>query len=50
MSPVLRAQITTEAYYIGFIPGLLATFLGKAVAGIGIFKRETSQLFRELET
>lgn len=50
MSPVLRAQVTTEAYYIGFIPGLLATFLGKAVAGMGILKRETSQLFRELET
>ena len=50
MSPVLRAQITTEAYFIGFIPGLLANFLGKAVSGIGILKRETSQLFRELET
>ncbi|MFO7981558.1 MAG: FtsX-like permease family protein [Candidatus Aminicenantes bacterium] len=49
MSPVLRAQITTEAYFIGFIPGLLANFLGTAVAGIGIFKRDTSQLFRELE-
>jgi len=50
MSPVLRAQVTTEAYYIGFIPGLLATFLGTAISGIGILKRETSQLFRELET
>ena len=49
MSPVLRAQITTEAYFIGFIPGLIANFLGTAVAGIGIFKRDTSQLFRELE-
>jgi putative ABC transport system permease protein len=49
MSPVLRAQVTTEAYFIGFIPGLLANFLGTAVAGIGIFKRDTSQLFREME-
>jgi len=49
MSPVLRAQITTEACFIGFIPGLIANFLGTAVAGIGIFKRDTSQLFRELE-
>ena len=50
MSTVLRAKVTTEAYFIGIIPGLLATVLGKAIAGIGILKRETSQLFRELET
>jgi len=49
MSPVLRAKVTKGAYFIGFVPGLLATFLGKAIAGIGIMKRETSQLFRELE-
>jgi len=50
VSPVLRAQVATEAYFIGFIPGLLANLLGTAVAGIGILKRETYQLFRELET
>ena len=50
ISSVIRAKVTTTAYYIGFIPGLLATFIGKAMAGIGILKRETSQLFRELET
>jgi len=49
MSPVLRAKITTGTYFIGFIPGLLATLLGRAVAGIGILQRETSQLFRQLE-
>jgi putative ABC transport system permease protein len=50
ISTVLRARITPVAFYIGFIPGLLATTLGSMMAGIGIFKRQTSQLFKELET
>jgi len=49
MSTVLRARITTSSYFIGFIPGLLATFLGNAISGIGIVNRETAQLFKELE-
>ena len=49
MSTVLRARINTPAYFIGFIPGLLATFLGNAISGIGIVNRETAQLFKELE-
>ena len=49
ISTVLRARITPEAYVIGFIPGLLATTLGAVMSGIGIFKRQTSQLFKELE-
>lgn len=49
MQGVMKARITTEAYYIGFIPGLLATVLGTALAGIGIFKRKTAQLFKELQ-
>ena len=47
---VIRARITPTTYYIGFIPGLLATLLGTAIAGIGIFKRQTATLFKELET
>ena len=49
MSNVLRAQVTPTSYVIGFIPGIIATLLGTAVAGIGIYRRQTSQLFRELE-
>ena len=49
MTSVLRAQITVDTYFIGLVPGLLATLLGTAAAGIGIFKRQTSQLFKELE-
>jgi len=50
MSNIIRAEITTATYYIGFIPGMLSTVLGAALSGIGIYKRETAQLFKELET
>ncbi len=46
---VYRAHITTEAYFIGFIPGLFSTVLGTALSGIGIYRRKTAQLFKELE-
>lgn len=49
MSGVYRAQVTLGSYYIGFIPGILATVIGGAFAGISIYKRNTSQLFKELE-
>ncbi|HHS14166.1 MAG TPA: FtsX-like permease family protein [bacterium] len=47
---VFRARITPEAYYIGFFPGLFSTVLGTSLSGIGIYKRQTAQLFKELET
>jgi len=46
---VIRANITCETYYIGFFPGLFSTVLGTLLAGIGIYKRQTAQLFKELE-
>ena len=46
---VYRAHITSEAYFIGFIPGLFSTVLGTALSGIGIYRRKTAQLFKELE-
>ena len=49
ISDVLRARVTPESWFIGFIPGLAATFLGKAVSGIGVYKRQTSQLAKEFE-
>jgi putative ABC transport system permease protein len=49
MQGVMKARITVDAYYIGFIPGVLATAIGTALAGIGIFKRKTAQLFKELQ-
>lgn len=49
MPSVYRAKITPLTFYIGFIPGLLSTIIGTALAGIGIYKRQTAQLFRELD-
>ncbi|MBN1164604.1 MAG: FtsX-like permease family protein [Candidatus Krumholzibacteriota bacterium] len=49
MGNIMRAHITPASYYLGFIPGLAATFFGSAVSGIGIFRRQTAQLFKELE-
>lgn len=50
VSNVWRAQVTPASYVIGFIPGLLATFLGTSISGIGIYRRQTSTLMKELET
>lgn len=50
VSNVFRAQITATSFYIGFIPGVLSTILGAVLSGRGIYKRQTAQLFKELET
>lgn len=49
MSSVLRARVTPTSYVIGFLPGLFASVAGTMFAGIGIYRRQTSQLFKELE-
>jgi len=49
MSDVLRAQVTRTSYFIGFIPGLAATLLGSMISGLGIYRRQTSQLTKEFE-
>ena len=50
MPNVFYAQVTPDLFYIGFIPGVLATVLGTMLAGLAIYKREMAQLFKELET
>ncbi|MBG0859803.1 MAG: FtsX-like permease family protein [Bacteroidales bacterium] len=50
MPGVFRTRITPEAWYIGFIPGIIATVLGTMLAGIGIYKRQTARLFKELQS
>jgi putative ABC transport system permease protein len=42
--------VTPVSYVIGFVPGLAATFLGRAVSGTGIYKRQTAQLAKEFES
>ncbi len=49
MPAVFHARITSSAFFIGFIPGLISTVVGTALSGIGIYKRKTAQLFKELE-
>jgi putative ABC transport system permease protein len=49
MPAVIKASITQTAFYIGFIPGLFSMVLGNALSGIGIYKRNTANLFKELE-
>lgn len=48
-SNVMRAKVTWFSHIIGFIPGLGATFLGSAISGLAIYRRQTSQLIKELE-
>jgi putative ABC transport system permease protein len=50
MPSTFHARITPEAWYVGFIPGLVSTVLGTLLSGFGIYRRKTSQLFKELET
>ena len=45
----VRARITPVDYYIGFFPGILSTVIGTMLSGIGIYKRQTARLFKELE-
>lgn len=49
MPNTYRAVITPDTFYIGLIPGLFAMVLGQALSGIGIYKRNTARLFKELE-
>ena len=50
MQSVLRAKITPPAFYLGFFPGIIAIVLGTMLSGIGIYRRKTARLFKELET
>jgi len=44
---VLRARVAPTSAVVGFLPGLLATFFGAAVSGLGVYKRQTAQLAKE---
>jgi putative ABC transport system permease protein len=48
MPEVFRASISPLNYWIGFIPGVFSVLFGNALAGIGIFRRSTATLFKEL--
>lgn len=44
----VRARVTPMSWVLGFVPGLAATLLGTGFSGIGIFRRQTAQLAKEL--
>jgi len=45
---VIRARIAPASFIVGFLPGLLATFFGAAISGLGVYKRQTAMLAKEL--
>jgi len=49
LNNVIRTEITPASFAVGFVPGLLANAIGTAIAGVGIYKRETAMLMKELE-
>lgn len=49
ISDVIRARVTPWSYVIGFLPGLFASVVGTMFAGIGIYRRQTAHLFKDLE-
>jgi putative ABC transport system permease protein len=49
MQDVIKAKVTSTTLWIGMVPGILSTVAGALIAGLGIFKRNTAQLFKELE-
>lgn len=47
---ILYTVLNARAIITGTLTGLFASLLGSALAGTAIYKREISQLFKELET
>ena len=50
LSDTIRAEVSLKTLAAGLLPGLLAPLLGASLAGLALFGRDTSQLFKELET
>lgn len=49
MPTIFKARITEQTWFIGSFPGIFSTMIGAMLSGIGIYKRKTAQLFKELE-
>jgi putative ABC transport system permease protein len=49
MPTEIKARISQVDFYLGFFPGLFSTMIGTLLSGIGIYKRQTARLFKELE-
>ena len=46
---VYRSRVELSHWFIGLIPGIFSVLAGSALAGIGIYKRQTATLFKEFE-
>lgn len=49
VDPVIRAEIHPRMFWVGFIPGVLSMLTGSALAGRAVYKRNTANLFKELD-
>jgi putative ABC transport system permease protein len=49
INSVVRARVTPAAFFIGFVPGMLSPLLGTLISGLAVYRRQTAQLFKELE-
>ena len=49
MGSIYHPLVTPMAWFIGLIPGLGASFVGAAISGLNLYRRQTSQLLKELE-
>lgn len=47
---MIYTALNLQTLLIGLITGVMSTLVGAALAGIPIFRRQTSQLFKELES
>lgn len=47
---VLYTSLNLRSILLSFLPGIASTVLGAALAGIAVFQRDTSRLFKELDT
>lgn len=47
---MISTSFSLKGLLTGLLTGVMSTFIGAALAGIPIFRRQTSQLFKELET
>lgn len=49
IDPVIRAEVRPSMFWIGFIPGVGSMLIGSALAGRAVYKRNTANLFKELD-
>ncbi len=47
---IIYPALSLKACLTAFVPGILSTVLGAALAGLAVYRRQTAQLSKELET